>query len=178
MSDEFDAALDAEVVRRVTSTADPSGDGAARADSRIARLASRLYAGAGTLQRPRMLACLLRPLGPLALVAVASGAFSGFLNRMGEFGTGLGVDELGHYSKEQVFELARFVEQVSPDAIQQFARTIADRPVGLSAFTASVALVLMRALQGAGRRPTARSTRGAVTATLAESDMAARTRSA
>jgi hypothetical protein len=84
------------------------------------------------------------------LVAVASGAFARFLHRGSESGAGIPIDDLGRYSNEQIFELARFVEQVSPDAIQQVARLLADNPVGVSAFGAAAAMLLVRAVKGHG----------------------------
>ena len=68
MSDEFDDALDAEVLRQGTAT---PATAKRQARPLAARLVSRLYAGASTPLRVGMLACLLRPLSPLGLVAVA-----------------------------------------------------------------------------------------------------------
>ena len=148
MDNDFDTALEAEVTRRATSlgiATRPPGE-----RSRPARLASRLYESAGAVQRSRIVAALLKPLGPLAIVAVASGAFAGLLNRAGALGTALPIDELGHFTREQVFELARFVEQVSPDALQQLAGAIARNPFGISAFGAAAAVLLAGAAQSRG----------------------------
>jgi len=151
MNIDIDTALEAEVTRRATAlgiqTRQP-GDRKER--TRAARLASRLYAGAGAVQRSRIVATLLRPLGPLALVAVASGAFAGLLNRASTLGSALPIDELGHFTREQVFELARFVEQVSPDALQQVAGAIAENPFGVSAFGAAAAVLLATAVHARG----------------------------
>lgn len=143
MLDEFDDVFDAALHSRgvpATQTAVP------RAGSRAARLVSRLYAANAPL-RGRMLACLLRPLSPLGLAAIAAGAFAGCLQRQGGANPWAAVDDVGRYSREQVLELARFVEQVSPDALQQVADLIASRPVGMAAFSASAALLLLRAVQ-------------------------------
>ena len=136
MNNDIDTALEAEVTRRAIELGIQTRLPGER--SRAARLASRLYAGASAVQRSRIVATLLRPLGPLALVAVASGAFAGQLDRV----DAPRVDELGHFSREQVFELARFVEQVSPDALQQVAGAIADNPSGMSALSAAAAVLL------------------------------------
>lgn len=148
MSPEIDEALEAEVARRATT---PGGRAVAEDRSRVARLACRLYAGAGALHRRQMLACLLRPLGTLAIVGVASGAFAGLLDRVGERVSGLSIEELGRFTNEQIFELARFVEQVSPEALHNFASSVADNPLGLSTLTASAALLMMNALRGGPR---------------------------
>ena len=65
----------------------------------------------------------------------------------------LPIDELGHFTREQVFELARFVEQVSPDALQQVAGAIADNPFGVSAFGAAAAVLLAGAARRAAGTP-------------------------
>ncbi|MEP6505841.1 MAG: hypothetical protein ABJD97_21080 [Betaproteobacteria bacterium] len=149
MNDDIDTALEAEVTRRATALGirtSPPGE-----RSRVARLASRLYTGAGSLQRSRIVTTLLRPLGPLAIVAVASGAFAGLLTRVGSIGQGVSVDELGAFSGEQIFELARFVEQVSPDALRQAAGAIVANPFGVSTFGAAAAVLLAGATRNRQR---------------------------
>ncbi len=146
MNEDIDTALEAEVTRRAMALGIRTTLPGER--SRVARLATRLYAGAGAVQRSRIVATLLRPLGPLAIVAVASGAFAGLLTRSGAIGHGVSVDELGAFTSEQIFELARFVEQVSPDALQQAAGAVADNPFGVSAFGAAAAVLLAGALRG------------------------------
>ncbi len=147
MAIDLDTALEAEVTRRATALGIRTRQPGER--SRAARLASRLYAGAGAAQRRRILATLLRPLGPLALVAVASGAFGGLLHRINALGAALPLEELGDFTREQVFELARFVEQVSPDALQQVAGGIADNPLGVSSLGAAAAVLLATTVRGA-----------------------------
>lgn len=146
MTDEFDEALEAERLRRQVRR----GTVRDRARSRVARLVSRVYGAAGAPLRASMLACLVRPLGALGLVAVASGAFARHLRQGGDSGAGLSLDDLGRYSNDQIFELARFVEQVSPDAIRQLALLLADNPVGAAAFSATAAMWLLRAVRGPG----------------------------
>ena len=143
MNNDIDTALEAEVTRRAMALGIKTRMPGER--SRAARLASRLYAGASAMQRSRIVTTLLRPLGPLALVAVASGAFAGLLDRANAVGAA-SIDELGHFTRDQVFELARFVEQVSPDALQQVAGTIAENPLGVSALGAAAAVLLASAV--------------------------------
>jgi hypothetical protein len=149
MSDEFDDVEDAAVLKRGI----PAWQGAAGRAGPAARLVLRLYAANAPL-RARMLACLVRPLSPLGLVAIAAGAFAGLLQRPGSVASWAVVDDVGRYSKDQIYELARFVEQVSPDALQQVADLIASRPVGIAAFSASAAMLLLRAVQ---RQPSLQS---------------------
>jgi hypothetical protein len=82
------------------------------------------------------------------LMAIATGAFARFLLVGGASGVTVAVEDAARFSSEQIFELARFVEQVSPQALQQFARLIAERPLGAAAFSASAAALLLRALPG------------------------------
>jgi hypothetical protein len=148
MSNDIDIALEAEVARRAAERGIQTDVGDDR--SRAARLASRLYAGASALQRSRMITSLLRPLGTLAIAGVASGAFAGLLGRVGS-GAAVTIDDIASFTQEQVFELARFVEQVSPDALHQVAQTLGDNPFGLSAFGAAAAALLSMALRGNAR---------------------------
>lgn len=124
-----------------------------RRSARLARLVCRLYGSAGPALRGSLVACLLRPLGPLGTAGIAAGAFSVALYRHGSDGARAALDDMARFSNEQIFELARFVEQVSPDALHDVARLVAERPVGIAGFTLSAALLLMRAVQPAGRRP-------------------------
>jgi hypothetical protein len=145
MPDEFDDAAQSERIRIVVAARPRAGprDDATRA----ARLVARVYKGLNAFQRSRLLVQLLRPLGPLARVAVASGAFAGVLGRgMGQ-SAATALDDLARFSSEQVFELARFVEQVSPEALRRVASAVSAHPPGASALTVAAALLLMRLMQ-------------------------------
>lgn len=144
MPDEFDDSIDADLLRHAARHANGQ-EVAARAPA--ARLMSRLYAGATAPLRARMLAALLQPLGPLGMMAIAAGAFGGFLHRSGRDGLQVGLEDVGRFTSDQIVELTRFVEQVSPDALQQAASLFADNPAGVAAFSVSVAMLLLRALQ-------------------------------
>jgi hypothetical protein len=111
------------------------------------RLVARLYAAADQSLRSRMLACLLRPLGTLGLVAIASGAFASLLARVTPFGVTVALEDAARFSRDQVFELARFVEQVNPEALQQITGLFNDNPIGLAAFSAAALTLLARAVQ-------------------------------
>jgi len=149
MSDEFDDAVDP-----VATSAAP-GVPAAPAQDRAARLMARLYGSANLALRRRLVACLLRPLGSLGVAAVAAGAFTVVLSRRGAGGLGVAMADVAEFSKEQVAELARFVEQVQPDALLQAAQLVADYPFGVGAFSASVALLLAIELRRVGNTTSA-----------------------
>ena len=148
MSDEFDDELQIDVLRYSPTAATRAAE---RQRSRVARLASRLYSVSGPPMRVRMLACLLRPLGSLGLAAVASGAFASLLQRWNVRDPVIALDDLERYSRDQIGELVRFVEQVSPEALQQLGNLVADNPMGAAAVGASVAMLLLRALRGRGQ---------------------------
>jgi hypothetical protein len=57
------------------------------------------------------------------------------------------LGDVARFSNDQVIELARFVEQVSPEALHELAKLMGDRSAGLAAFSASVAMVLMQSLR-------------------------------
>lgn len=144
MSDEFDDAPDPTQLRRDTR---PPEGARGRYPPTASRLISRLYVVANRPLRAKLLACLLRPLSPLGLVAIAAGAFGGFLHRSNAGGLRIAIDDVSRFSSEQIGELARFVEQVSPEALQGFASLILDNPAGIAAFSASAAVLLLRGLR-------------------------------
>ena len=122
----------------------------ARPAARVARLVCRLYGSANPALRARLVSCLVRPLGTLGTVGIAAGAFGVLLYRSGSDGARATLGDVARFSNDQVFELARFVEQVSPDALLEFARVFTERPMGMAAFSASVAMLLMRILSQPG----------------------------
>ncbi|MDQ6638138.1 MAG: hypothetical protein M3Z15_00535 [Pseudomonadota bacterium] len=141
MSDEFDDAVDPVVASALAAAPAPAAGG------RAARLLARLYASANLALRTRLVACLVRPLGSLGVAAVAAGAFTVVLSRSG--GLSVAMADVGRFSREQIAELAHFVEQVSPQALQQAAGLVFENPFGVGAFTASVAVLLALELRRA-----------------------------
>lgn len=130
------------------ANATPKGE----APGRAPRLISRLYRGARPGARAGMLAALIRPLGPLGLAAVASGAFAGFVTRRRGAGADVGLEEAGRFTSSQVLELARFVEQVDPDVFQNMVSDIIASPAGFTAFGVAVAFLVQRLCNRSGRR--------------------------
>ena len=142
MFDEFDHGAGADARQ-----AGPPAAGSTHGTPLAPRLVARLYSGADHPLRARMLACLMRPLGPLGLAAIASGAFASFLARATPTGVAVAIADTARYSSAQVFELARFAEQVNPETMQQFASLFNDNPLGVAAFSAAALTLLSRALQ-------------------------------
>jgi hypothetical protein len=118
------------------------------------RLVARLFAAAGNPLRARLLACLMRPLGPLGLAGVAAGAFAAFVSPRDGSEPRIDLEAVAQLSSRQVHELAHFVEQVNPQALQQFASLVSSSPLAMATFSASALALLYRRLQpGAALRP-------------------------
>jgi len=144
MTDEFDEIclpLQHQRARR------PERDGTTRQRFPVARLVARAYRSASEPLRARMLACLLRPLGTLSLVAVASGAFGRFLHRDRATLDTSAIDEVARYSGDQFLELARFVHEVNPETLQQLVALLADNTMGVAALSASAIALIYRRMQ-------------------------------
>lgn len=139
--DEFDDLRCPELPRPARA---PSHGGASRAHSRLPRLVCRVYSRAGESLRAQMLACLVRPLGTLALVAVASGAFGRLLHRNGVPASASAIDDPARFSGDQVLELARFVQEVSPQTLEQVGALLAGNAMGVAALSASALMLLYR----------------------------------
>jgi hypothetical protein len=133
---------------------DPTKSATTAGDRRLANpvpnLISRLYRSADLPARAGILATLIKPLGPLGLAAVASGAFAEFVTRRRSGGIEVGLDDAGRYTGEQVLELARFVEQVDADVFQLVIGSVVDSPAGYTAFGVALALLALRWYRGRG----------------------------
>lgn len=119
----------------------------------MARLIGLMDSAAPPALRAKLVACPVRSLGTLGVFGVSAGAFGALLYRGGSESARAAIGDMARFSNDQMFELARFVEQVSQDALQEFARLCTEHSMGMAAFSASAALLLMRALRqrdGAG----------------------------
>ena len=114
MTSEFDDCVD--------PAAKTQGRHAPLARSALPELIADAYRRAAAPVRRKLLECLLRPVGSLALAAIASGAFSTFLLRATR---GVTLDDVTRITADQMAELARFVEQCNPDLLQQLLSMLA-----------------------------------------------------
>lgn len=64
------------------------------------------------------------------------------------------AEELNQITTDQVLELARFAEQVNPDALRQVAHLVSQQQMGMATFTAAALVLLHRTLSL--RQPTDR----------------------
>lgn len=143
MSDEFD-----EIMRPPAPNGRGAGrDRAARTAVTNSRLVARLFTAAGAPLRVSLLRCLMRPLGTLGAAGVAAGTFVAFLDRRGAE-TPLDARAVSQLSGQQILELAQFVEQVDPQALQQFVSLASGSSLAVAtSFSAAALLLLYRRLQ-------------------------------
>jgi hypothetical protein len=143
--DEFED--DAFVARR-PMTAQSVGDARSQQRFEIARVVSRVYRAANGALRADMLAHLLRPLGVLGLVSVASGAFARLVRRDGLVPDTISAEDMVRYSSEQIRELTVFVHEVNPQALQSLAEQLAQNSMGIAALSTAALLMLLRTTRG------------------------------
>ena len=110
----------------------------------VARLLALLYRQAPPALRVDLLAQLLRPVGPLALVAIAAGAFGRLLPTQRWQAVQPSVDDTQQFSPQQVYELVRYVEQKSPELLTQLPQLVADPRLWLGSATGALLLLLLR----------------------------------
>ena len=115
----------------------------------IARLLARLYAQAAPEPRTHLLTELLRPLGPLALVGIAAGAFGRLLPPSRWQGVQLSIDEAQRFNPRQVFELALYVEQKCPEVLRQLPQLVADPRLWIGSATGALLVMVLRARRDA-----------------------------
>jgi hypothetical protein len=113
----------------------------------IPELVSQVYRQAPVPLRARLLECLLRPVGPLALLTIATGAFARFLYRLQRDALPISLEDAARITSDHVLELARYVEQSSPDAFSHLGALIADRPFGFASLSGSALLMALTLLK-------------------------------
>ena len=127
MIDEFDDVQPRSAGTKQWPPGKASG-GALPAD--IPTLVSDPYDGAPGVLRLKLLEHLLRPVGPLAMVAIAAGAFARFAYRLRHDAMPIPFEDAARITSVHVLHLARYVEQSSPGGLHQIASLIAHRPFG------------------------------------------------
>jgi hypothetical protein len=94
----------------------------------LPELVAAAYERAPTPVRTKFIEYLLGPLGPLALVAIANGAFGHLLYRLRRGAVPISLDDAARITSNHILELARYLEQCSPDALLRIASLITERP--------------------------------------------------
>jgi hypothetical protein len=141
------------VVAMNTMPTPPSDDArrasSASAEANVPVLVAALYGEASAPLRQRLLNHLLGPVGPLALVALAAGAFARLLPPGRWSSAQVQPEDVLNIRPDQVLDLALYVEQKAPEMLWQLPDVLSSSPLVLG--TISGALLLM-ALRHARRR--------------------------
>jgi hypothetical protein len=127
------------------TTATPADGGEPMHDASVPVLVAALYDEAPPPLRQRLLNHLLRPLGPLALVAVAAGAFARLLPPERWSSAQVQLDDVWTIRPDQVLDLALYVEQKAPEMLWRLPEIMASSPVMLSTLSGALLLVALRA---------------------------------
>ena len=113
------------------------------------KLLAEFYRECAIPLRVRILECLLKPVGPLALATIATGVFRRYLQRPEVGSINVSLDDAMHISSTHVFELARFSEQCQPGLFEQVRNLMLQNPVCLKTLSA---VLLLRVIQTQLRR--------------------------
>ena len=122
-------------------------------EANVPVLVAALYDEAPVGLRQRLLNHLLRPVGPLALAAVATGAFASLLPHGRWSGAYAQLDDVLRIRPDQVLDLTRYVQQKSPEMLLRLPEIIASSPVALGTLSGVLLLTALRARQR-DRKPT------------------------
>ena len=125
-------------------TVSPPPGPAVGSESPLPRLVSEVFRDSAPPVRARMLEQLLRPVRRLGLAAVSAGAFALFLHPQRWHAWGVSVDDAMRFSGEQVLELARFVEQVQPEALARLVRALLESGGPLPALGGSLLILALQ----------------------------------
>ena len=123
---------------------DPHEHRPAHVAPELAPLVADLFAKAALPQRVRLLNGLLRPVGPLALVAIAAGAFGNLLPTTQWRVVNATLDDAMRLTGAQVLELARYVEQKSPEAFARLPELLPDSPLWVGSLGGALLLLTLQ----------------------------------
>jgi len=113
----------------------------------VPQLVGQVYAAAPAVDRSHMLEHLLRPLGVLALVAVADGVFAKIRFRGGWPDLHVRLEDAQNVQASDIVTLVDYVQQVSIHAVDGLAQMLATTPMMATSAAAGllVTLLLQRA---------------------------------
>lgn len=113
----------------------------------IAQLVAQVYESAPPALRSRLLEHLLRPLGVLALIAVANGIFAKIRFRSGWPDMHVQLEDAQSVQASDMVALVDYVQQVSVESVDGLARMLTASPVmaGSAAAALLVTLLMQRA---------------------------------
>jgi len=118
---------------------------AAAADGDVPVLVAAVYREAPPSLRQRLLNHLLGPVGPLALVVVAAGAFGRLLPQGRWSNVQVQLDDVWTIRPDQVLDLAQYVDQKAPEFLLRLPDILAANPVVLGTLSGALLLMALRA---------------------------------
>jgi hypothetical protein len=118
--------------------------------SAIPQLVAEVYEAATAVERSRLIAQLLQPLGVLSLVAVADGIFAKIRFRGGWEDLNIRLEDLRNVRAAHVIALVDHAQQVSVEAVDGLAQLLTASP--LLAGSAAAALLVSMLVQRARSR--------------------------
>ena len=117
-------------------------------DLTIPQLVGKIYDAAPTAERCRMLDCLIKPLGALALVGVCNGLFTKIWFRNGWHDFHVRPEDVQTVQDIDVISLVDYVQQASAESIDGLASLLTTSPMMIySAAAAMLVTVLVRRTQ-------------------------------
>ena len=95
-------------------------------------------------QRVRVLRRLLLPVGPMALAALAGGAFAKYASQARWPRIAISFDDAARVTSGQIYELVRYVQQSNPHVLQQVLAVLARDATAMAAVGAAVAAIVLK----------------------------------
>ncbi len=120
-------------------------------------LVAALYREAPAPLRQRLLNHLLRPVGPLALAAVAAGAFARLLPSGRWSSAQVQLEDVLSIRPDQVLDLARYVDQKAPEMLLRLPDVLSSSPLLLGTLSGALLLMALRARRPAAPAPQRRT---------------------
>jgi hypothetical protein len=110
-------------------------------------LVANVYADAPPPLRARLLSSLLRPVGPLALVVIAAGAFARLLpTARWQGASAVTADEACRIEPEHVRELVRYVQQKCPEHLLVLPDVLRENALLVNTISVTVLMMALRTL--------------------------------
>ena len=110
----------------------------------LAAIVASAVAKTHLVLRARALRRLLMPVGPLALTVLAGGAFAKYVEYARWSRLSVSIDDAARVTSTQIVELVRYVEQSSPNILEQVMVMLSRDATTMTALGASVAAIVMQ----------------------------------
>jgi hypothetical protein len=127
-------------------TAMPANSTDAQPAAELPDCVAELYRCAPATTRAMLLECLVRPVGLLALVAVADGVFAALRQRHGWQRLQVTVEDTASVTAEHVYQLATYLQQATPEVFRHLGKLLADNPAALTTLGGVLLLQTLHAL--------------------------------